>query len=171
VQFLVARAPTLDDRLFLPLRVAARACERPLVTVNRQTDAVLATADIAVAASGTATVQCAIHGRPLIAIYRLSSLSYALLRPFVRVNAAAMPNLIADAPIVPELIQGACTPERVADEALGLLLDEHRRTEMRHALERVRDRLSLPGASARAAEAVLAVAHGVGPARPPTAQV
>jgi lipid-A-disaccharide synthase len=157
VQFVVARAPGLIDWSFMPLREAARACERPLVTVAGQADAVLASADVALAASGTATVQCAIHGRPMVAIYRLSPVSYALLRPFVKVDTAAMPNLIAGTRIVPELLQGDCTPSRVAHEVVALLGDEERQAAMRHALEGVRDRLHVPGASARAAEAVLKV--------------
>ena len=70
-------------------------CGRPLVTVRDATDAVLAASDVAITASGTATVQCAIHRRPMVVIYKLSGLSHALLRPFVRVDAAAMPNLVA----------------------------------------------------------------------------
>ncbi len=112
VQFVVARAPHLDDRLYMPLRRVALAIGRPLVTLRDATDAVLAGSDIAITASGTATVQCAIHRRPMVVIYKLSGLSHALLRPFVRVDAAAMPNLVAGTRIVPELIQGECTPER-----------------------------------------------------------
>ena len=52
----------------------------------------------------------------MVVIYKLSGLSHALLRPFVRVDAAAMPNLVAGARIVPELIQGDCTPARVAEK-------------------------------------------------------
>ena len=117
VQFVVARAPHLPDGLFMPLRQAALDCGRPLVTVRDATDAVLAGTDVAITASGTATVQCAIHGRPMVVIYKLSAVSHALLRPFVRVNAAAMPNLVAGSRIVPELIQGDCTPARVAEES------------------------------------------------------
>jgi len=155
VQFVVARAPHLQDGLFMPLRQAALDSSRPLVTVRDATDAVLAGTDVAVTASGTATVQCAIHGRPMVVIYKLSALSHALLRPFVRVDAAAMPNLVAGSRIVPELIQGDCTPARVAEETASLLTDAGRHTRMREALGAVREKLSLPGASARAAAAVI----------------
>jgi lipid-A-disaccharide synthase len=146
------------DELYMPLRRAGMDCERPLVTVRDQTDAVLASTDVAVTASGTATVQCAIHRRPMVVIYKLSGLSHALLRRFVHVDAAAMPNLVAGARIVPELIQRECTPARVAEEAVALLTDQEKHSRMREALGAVRDRLSLPGATARAAEAVIAAA-------------
>jgi lipid-A-disaccharide synthase len=163
VQFVVARAPHLPDDLFMPLRRAALECGRPLVTVRDATDAVLAGTDVAVTASGTATVQCAIHRRPMVVIYKLSTLSHALLLPFVRVDAAAMPNLVAGRRIVPELIQNDCTPERVAVEAASLLTDVKRHAEMRDALGEVRDKLSVPGASARAAAAVLDLARPPAP--------
>lgn len=156
VQFIVARAPHVVDELFMPLRRAGMDCGRPLVTVRDQADAALASTDVAITASGTATVQCAIHRRPMVVIYKLSGLSHALLRPFVRVDAAAMPNLVAGERIVPELIQRDCTPARVAEEAVALLTDPERHARMRDALGAVRDRLSLPGATARAAEAVIA---------------
>ena len=69
VQFVVARAPHLPDDLLMPLRQAALDSGRPLVTVHDATDAVLAGTDMAITASGTATVQCAIHGRPMVVIY------------------------------------------------------------------------------------------------------
>jgi lipid-A-disaccharide synthase len=94
----------------------------------------------------------------MVVIYKLSGLSHALLRRFVHVDAAAMPNLVAGARIVPELIQRECTPARVAEEAVALLTDQEKHSRMREALGAVRDRLSLPGATARAAEAVIAAA-------------
>jgi lipid-A-disaccharide synthase len=155
VQFVVARAPHVEDSLLMPLRYAALDAGRPLVTVRDAADAVLAGTDVAITASGTATVQCAIHRRPMVVVYKLSTLTHALLRPFIRVDAAAMPNLVAGRRIVPELIQRDCTPERVAAEAALLLTDARRHAETRDALDDVRERLSLPGASARAAAAVI----------------
>jgi lipid-A-disaccharide synthase len=163
VQFVVARAPHLVDEQFMPLRRAALECGRPLVTVRDATDAVLAGTDVAITASGTATVQCAIHRRPMVVIYKLSTLSHALLRPFVRVDAAAMPNLVAGSRIVPELIQRDCTPQRVVAEAASLLTDDVRHAAMRGALDAVREKLSLPGASARAAAAVIDAARAAAP--------
>lgn len=153
-QFVIARAPSLDDRLFSRLTWPA---VQP-VEVLARTDDVLAICDVAITASGTATVQAALHGRPMVVVYKLSPLTYRLGRRFVHVDTFAMVNLIAGRRIVPELIQDACTPENVAAEVLSFLTDAHRADQTRAALAEVRARLGRPGASGRAADAVLAVA-------------
>ncbi len=155
-QFVVARAPVLDDELFAPLD-AIRAARVPLAVVEGATDDALAAADVVVTASGTATVQTALHGRPMVVVYRLSKLTYALGRRFVRVSSYGMVNLVAGRPIVPELIQDALTPESVTREVVSLLTDRARADAMRRDLADVRARLGAPGASARAAAAVLGV--------------
>ena len=68
----------------------------------------LAAADVALVASGTATVQAALHDTPMVVVYRLSPLTYMLGRRFVKLDTFAMVNLIAGDRIVPELIQDAC---------------------------------------------------------------
>ncbi len=155
-QFVIARAPGLDDRLFSEVTWNG---SRP-VEVLARTDDVLAISDVAITASGTATVQAALHGRPMVVVYRLSSLSYRLGRRFVHVDDVAMVNLIAGRRIVPELIQDDCTPERIAAETLSLLTDRQRHEQMARALGDVRAKLGAPGASGRAAEAVLEIAEG-----------
>jgi len=155
-QFVVARAPHLHDDLFSA--VPTIVGRKPTI-VTSQTDDVLAAADVAVAASGTATVQAAIHGAPLVVVYRLSPLTYAIGRRFVRVSTYAMANLIAGRTIVPELIQDACTPEAVASEVLRYLTDPSHAAQTRAALAEVRGRLGRGGASARAAAAILEVAR------------
>jgi lipid-A-disaccharide synthase len=88
-------------------------------------------------------------------VYRLSPLTYRLGRPFVHVAAYGMVNLVAGRPVVPELIQDAFTPAAVAREAVSLLTDHARAEAVRRDLAEVRARLGDPGASRRAAEAVL----------------
>jgi lipid-A-disaccharide synthase len=110
---------------------------------------------VAVTASGTATVQAALHGRPMVVVYRLSPLTYRLGRRFLLVDNVAMVNLIAGRRIVPELIQDDCTAENIAAETLSLLANPERAEETRRALGDVRAKLGGPGASGRAADAVL----------------
>jgi lipid-A-disaccharide synthase len=156
VQFVVACAPNMPDALYAPL-----ANERNggrLVLVRDRTDDVLAACDVVITASGTATIQCVLHERPMVVVYRVSPLTYRLGKPFVHVDTFAMPNLIAGHRIVPELIQDDFTPERTADEAVSLLTDGDRHASMKAALAQVRQQLGPPGASARAAQAVLDVA-------------
>jgi len=161
-QFVVARAPNLDTDLFAAVSPAASGDGPPLTVVEGRTDDVLASCDLVLTASGTATVQAALHGRPMVIVYRLSPLTYHLGRRFVKVDTYGMVNLIAGRRIVPELIQDGFTPETVADEAVSLLTDGARATAMRAALGEVRARLGEPGASRRAAAAILAVARGAG---------
>jgi hypothetical protein len=127
VQFVVAGAPHLADALFAPLVRAAVPLRRPLTLVRDRTDAVLAAADVAITASGTATVQGAIHGCPMVVIYKLSPMTYRLGKPFVKVDTYAMPNLIAGTRLVPELIQDACTAARVVEDTVALAEDRSRR--------------------------------------------
>ena len=155
VQFVVARAPNLDDRLF---EVAGRG-RRAMAMVDGDTDTVLASADVAVTASGTASVQAALHDTPMVIVYRLSPVTYLLGRRLVRIDTFGMVNLIAGEKIVPELIQRAFTPEAVAGHVVSMLTDRARAGRIREGLARVRDRLGGPGASRRAAEAILKVAQ------------
>jgi lipid-A-disaccharide synthase len=158
VQFLVACAPELAPSSFGVLA----AMTPPPVFVHNRTDDVLAACDVAITASGTATVQCALHERPMVVVYRLSSMTYQLAKRFVRVDHIAMPNLVAGRRVVPELVQDAFTPEAVAAEATKLLRDAALHAQTVAALHQVRERLGGSGASARAADAVLGVvrAHG-----------
>jgi lipid-A-disaccharide synthase len=154
VQFVLARAPNLDDHHFAPA-IDARRHGLAITIVSGQTDAVLASADVVITASGTATVQAALHERPMVIVYRVSPLSYWLGRRFVKVDTFGMPNLIAGKPSVPELIQDGFTPAAVARETTKLLQDPIAAERMRADLREVRRRLGEPGASARAAAAVL----------------
>jgi lipid-A-disaccharide synthase len=151
-QFVVARAPRLDDELFAAAR-GLPACS----IVEGDTDTVLASADVALTASGTATVQTALHDTPMVVVYRLSPLTYQLGRRLISVASIGMVNLIAGEPIVPELIQEAFTPDAVAREAVSMLNDPARAARIREGLARVRARLGGPGASRRAAEAIIKV--------------
>jgi lipid-A-disaccharide synthase len=149
VQFAAAVAPSL-----LRGFVEGRLAGLPVRPVVGQTHALVGASALALVASGTATVETALLGTPMIVVYRISALSYALGRPFVRVPHYAMVNLIAGRRVVPELIQSDFTPERVAEEALALLGDPARAGRMREDLAEVRRRVGEPGASARAAEIV-----------------
>jgi lipid-A-disaccharide synthase len=152
LQFVVAVAPSLDFAA-----VAERLAGTRLIPVSGQTHGLVGAASLALVASGTATVETALLGTPMVVVYRLSALTYALGRPFVRVPHYAMVNLIADRRIVPELIQRDFTPKRVAEEALAILNDPARAGAMSDALRAVRERLGAPGASERVADEVLAL--------------
>jgi lipid-A-disaccharide synthase len=147
----------MPDNLFAPL---VNEADPSLVLVRDRTDDVLASSDVVITASGTATIQAALHERPMVVVYKVSPIEYRLGKPLVQVDTFAMPNLVAGKRIVPELIQDDFTPQRTAEEAIALLTDASKREEMRAALAQVRQQLGTPGATARAAEAVLEVATG-----------
>ena len=148
-RFIVARAPHVTDAWLAPLT----ADPGTLVVADR-TDDVLAACDVVLTASGTATVQAAIHGAPMVVLYRLSALTYRLFKPLGRVDMYAMVNLISRRRIVRELIQDECRAEAAAVEALRILTDHDYRAQMVRDLAAVREALGGPGASDRAAAAI-----------------
>ncbi len=120
---------------------------------------VLHAADLALVASGTATVETALLERPMVIVYRLAPLTYALARLLVRVPFIGMPNLIAARQVVPELIQHQVTPARIAAEARRLLTDPQAYSLDQAGLREVRHRLGPGGAAERAATLIVEMLH------------
>jgi lipid-A-disaccharide synthase len=112
-------------------------------------------ATLAITASGTATMECAFYGCPMIVVYKVNWLTYLVGRMVVTVNWLAMPNVIAGRAIVPEFIQHDAKPDRIAAVARELLEDVSKRDAIRQELATVVNTLGGPGASERAAKLVL----------------
>ncbi len=123
--------------------------------VLRDPDGVMAVSDLLFIASGTATLQAAIIGTPMVIAYRLPWFTYLLARLLVRVDSIGLANIVAGKPFIPELIQHRATPRNLAGEARRILDDVLYRDGMRAEMARVRSLLGAPGASARAAAVVL----------------
>lgn len=119
----------------------------------------LAAADLAIVSSGTATIETALLGKPMVVVYRLSSLTARLAKPLVKTKFFSMVNLIAGRAVVPELIQDDFTPGRLASEAESLLFGSGspnpRVLEMKRGLEEVQNLLGPPGAVERAADEIV----------------
>jgi lipid-A-disaccharide synthase len=117
-------------------------------------------ADVAIVSSGTATVEAALLGKPMVVIYKLSPMTARLAKPLVRTKFFSMVNLIAGRTVVPELIQDDFTAGKVADEACSLLGASNESAgkvaEMRRGLAEVTQLLGPPGAVERAADAIAA---------------
>ena len=153
-QFLVPLAPGLDPTL-VTTRIS-RAGLDGIRTHAGEFPAILATCVAGAVASGTASLEAALAGLPMVVVYRMAPLSYAVGRMLVRVEHVALPNLVAGRRVVPELIQGECTARSVAGHLAAFLDQPGLSDRVRAELAFVRARLGAPGAFARAAEAVLA---------------
>jgi lipid-A-disaccharide synthase len=121
-----------------------RISQSSIQLLEGQTWDVLACADLALAASGTVTIEAGLLGTPLIAFYRVNKLTWWMGRKLVNVPFYSMVNLVAGRRIVPELIQNDMTAERLAAEALRLLGDEAALAQMRRELGSVAQILSRP---------------------------
>jgi lipid-A-disaccharide synthase len=151
-QFILAQASTIPDNL---LQSVLRQSPVPITVVKGQSSEVMAAADFVLVASGTATLQAAMVGTPMILLYRTTPLTYWLARYLIRVRWIGLVNLVAGRTVVPELIQADATGQRLYEEALRILEDRSEYDEMKHGLASVRASLGGPGASTRAAEVVL----------------
>jgi len=149
LEVIAVRAPGLPDRLFpgadaLGIRIAEGGLHP-----------VLATADLAFVASGTATLEAALCGAPMVVVYRTSAVSFAIGRLLIKIPWISLVNIVAGEQIVPELLQEEVTAERLEREGEALLSDPARLAAMRAGLDRVSRALGPPGATGRAADAVL----------------
>ncbi len=117
----------------------------------------LAEADVAIASTGTVTVECAFFGVPTVTLYKTSWSTYQIAKRIVKVKWLTMPNILADEEIYPEFVQGAATPENIAAAALELLQNEPRRIQIKKRLAEVVSSLGGPGATTRAAAAILSL--------------
>jgi lipid-A-disaccharide synthase len=149
---ILAVAETVDQE------AVKRVCDQAGLDVRlvpRDPNGVMAAADLLFIASGTATLQAAIIGTPMVIAYKLPWFTYLLARLLVRVRSIGLANIVAGKPFIPELIQHRATPRRLADEARRILDDVVCRDGMRAEMARVRTLLGTSGASARAAAVVL----------------
>jgi lipid-A-disaccharide synthase len=116
---------------------------------------VLKACDVALIASGTATLEAAILETPMVIVYRVSFLSYWIGRMVIRVPFIGLVNLVAGEEVVPELVQGDVTPERLAQEALDILEHDDKRRNMVRKLQALREMLGQGSASERTARIAL----------------
>jgi lipid-A-disaccharide synthase len=159
----IAHEMPVRHRMILPreeLQAMARRMGSPRVTVDLQVGGLaegLAEADVAIASTGSVTMECARFGVPTVAFYRTSWLTYQIAKRVVQVSHLAMPNLLANREVFPEFVQGAATPANLANEALALLRDPARCAGIRGQLEGIIRSLGPPGAAPRAAQAILSL--------------
>lgn len=155
-----AKMPSVEARMVLPNELLASLAQSPEMNVEiqigRLPDA-LARADVAIASTGTVTMECAFFGLPAVTLYKTSRLTYEIGKRLVTVKSLTMPNLLAAETVYPEFIQDDATPENLAGAALELLQDQARREKIKLRLAQIIASLGEPGATQRAALAVLSL--------------
>ncbi len=154
LRFVIPRARTLPLGL-LEDRIRERGLEDVVRVHSGDYPAILRACAAACVASGTATLDAALARVPMVVVYRMRPLTYALGRHLVRVEHIALPNIVVGRRVVPELVQNECTPDRIAREVERYLDEPARANEVRRALAEVQERLGPPGAYDRAAEGIL----------------
>lgn len=151
-QFILAQASTIQDNL---LQSLLRESPVRVTVVKEQASEVMAVSDLVLVASGTATLQAAVVGTPMVLLYRTTIFTYWLARLLIRVKWIGLVNLVAGRSVVPELIQSEATARRLYQEAVRILDDPTAYNDMKQSLKQVRAALGEPGASTRAAGVVL----------------
>ena len=149
VQFVLPLADTLEEKIITKI-ISGFNVKVKIISGN--TYDVISCADLALVASGTATLETALLGIPMVIVYKISLLSYLIGRLIVDVKNIGLVNIIAGKTIVPELIQGDACGKRIAVEALAILTNEEKKQEMIKELMAIRARLGEPGAAIRAAQ-------------------
>ena len=151
--FQLLQAPTVDDQLLAPF-LAQAGIEVEVVPGDESRFTVLANCHLALCASGTATLETGLVGTPLLVLYRLGIVTYAMARLLGRLRHVSLVNLVLGRDVVPELIQGEAAPEKVAARAIALLGDRQAIDRMRAGLGALRGRLGQSGATARVADEI-----------------
>ncbi len=157
LQFVIPLAPGITEETLFPW---IRRNSVNVKLIRGWTYDVMNLSELLILASGTATLEGALLGKPMIIIYKVSRLTSWVGRAMIRVNHIGLVNLVAGEAIAPELIQSDVHPQRIVEEALRILKDASLRQKMVESMGKVRDRLGAPGASERAARIVLSMLKG-----------
>lgn len=151
-QFILPVAPTFS----LP-EIKARLGNRyrHIFAVQGDASEAMAVCDMLMVASGTATLQAAIIGSPMVIVYKVAALTYWIGKLLLKIKMIGLVNIIAGEKVIPELIQAEATPENIAGNLLKIYDDQEKMGDIRNKLRLIRSKLTDRKASERAAEAVL----------------
>jgi lipid-A-disaccharide synthase len=152
LQCILAQADSLPDSLLEQLLRGSSFVK----IIKGKPNEVMAASDLVLVASGTATLQAALIGTPMVVVYRISPLTYQIGKRLVTIPYIGLVNILAGTELVPEIIQERATGHNIAQEALAILGDSTRQRVMKENFQVLRKSLGSPGASRRAAEMILA---------------
>ena len=152
LQLVLAQADSISDSLFAEILPDSHS----LKFINGKSNEVIAASNLVLVASGTATLQAALIGTPMVIVYKTSALTYQIGKRLVRIPYIGLVNILAKKEVVPEILQERATAKNIAKEALSILENPTRQRVMKENFEAVRNSLGKAGASRRAAEKILA---------------
>ena len=152
-QFILPLASAIDDSLINAYLIDSSL---PIKVVRGQTYDAVAASDLCIVASGTATLETAIIGTPMIVVYRVNWLTSFLSRYLIEAEHIGLPNVIAGKRIIPEFIRDKFEAQLIAKEAVDILKDKNLQKSMHESLNAVREKLGNPGAGERVAQYIAA---------------
>ena len=152
-QFILPLASAIDDSLINEYLIDSSL---PIKVLRGQTYDAVAASDLCIVASGTATLETAIIGTPMIVVYRVNWLTSFLSRYLIEAEHIGLPNVIAGKRIIPEFIRDKFEAQLIAKEAVDILKDKNRQNSMHESLNAVREKLGKPGAGERVAQYIAA---------------
>jgi lipid-A-disaccharide synthase len=151
LQVVTGLAPTLPDSVYIKILNQTEN----VVLIRNHTSEVMAYSDAIMVASGTATLETALFGTPMVVLYKMTPFSFLIGKILVKIKHIAIVNIIAGKTVVPELIQNQATPRKIGKEMFDLLTNDKRRIIMKKELSEVSRKLGEKGANSRAADVVL----------------
>ena len=153
-KFIISHAPSVERRQIEGI-VAEHPCRMDVEIISDGVETVFARSDLIVAASGTVTLQAAIHGVPMVIIYKVSPISFMMARALVRVPNIGLVNLVAGKQLVPEFVQGAAGAENISAALEDMLADRVQLNHLKKQLFALRQVMGGAGASDRVAQLAL----------------
>ena len=149
LQFILPLAPSLDETA---LHAFPTLQTLPITVVKDDSHVVAKACDCIAVASGTATLELALLDRPMVVVYKLNPINYAIMRRLIKIPHISLVNIVAGREVCKELVQSAATPQAIAGELLRLLDDEPYRATQCAGLQEIREQMGEPGASGRVAK-------------------
>lgn len=157
-QFYLLLAPTIDEETIGSILGAYNV---PVKIISESRYDLMNIANIAIVASGTATLETSIMEVPTVLIYKLNTITYLIAKLIVDVPYIGLTNIIANRSIIPELVQSDATPRNIVKETVAILNDTELKDQMIAGLKEVRSMLGEPGAVDRGAQIVLEIARTI----------
>jgi lipid-A-disaccharide synthase len=153
-RFVVSCSDSIKDDLVMDI-VSQYSSTLEIEIIKGSVSEVFRKSRMLVAASGTVTLEAALHGIPTVIVYKVSPLSYWLGKRLIKVKHIGIANLIVQKELLPELIQDNASPQTIAETVIAMISDQERLSQMEKELSSIRDLLGGAGASDRVARIAL----------------